>query len=208
MQIFNVSASIRRIVDVAEQFFLIGLYIWFLLRFLPEEFPPQELYTSLILLSEGVVLVFIICRHRTEKISLSIRDWIIALAGTMTPMLVDKGGELFLPTTGVTFIFIGFMIHFGAKLSLRRSFGIVPADRGIKCNGLYSFIRHPMYFGYSITHMGFLLAAPSIWNFTIYCFTWIFLVTRIIYEERLLSENPEYIEYRQRVHYRLIPKLF
>jgi hypothetical protein len=37
---------------------------------------------------------------------------------------------VFLPQLGFCVILIGLILHLGAKLNLRRSFGIVPADRG------------------------------------------------------------------------------
>ncbi|MGY0614176.1 methyltransferase family protein [Vibrio sp. FJH11] len=208
MQKLDVTPNINRIMDLTEQVTLIGLYAWLCFRLFPEELTSQYIYPLLILLSEGLVLVLVICRRKTQNISVKLSDWLVAYAGSFTVLLVDKGGEPFLPGIGVVLLLIGLMLHVGAKLSLRRSFGIVPADRGIKSDGLYRYIRHPMYFGYFITHIGFLLAVPSLWNFMLYCLTWALLITRIIFEERLLSKNSEYIAYQKKVHYRLIPKLF
>lgn len=57
--------------------------------------------------------------------------------------------------------------HVGAKLCLWRSFGLVAAHRGLKAGGLYAVVRHPMYAGYVISHVGYLLVAPSWWNLAI-----------------------------------------
>jgi protein-S-isoprenylcysteine O-methyltransferase Ste14 len=40
---------------------------------------------------------------------------------------------------------------------LGRSFGLLPAQRGLVVVGPYRFVRHPIYFGYLIGHIGFLL---------------------------------------------------
>ena len=40
-------------------------------------------------------------------------------------------------------------------MALGRSFGVAPANRGIVVRGPYSFVRHPIYTGYLITHTGF-----------------------------------------------------
>ena len=69
----------------------------------------------------------------------------------------------------------GLLLHLGAKLSLRRSFGIVAADRGIKIEGPYRLVRHPMYLGYMLVHLALLLAGPLWWNATIFALTWILL---------------------------------
>lgn len=208
MRQFTDSQQFRRLIDRIDQVLLVALYIWFCYRLLPHQFPPEQWYTTLILVSEGMVLVFVLLRHQTDKISVRPREWMIALFGTAFVLLVDDGGDPFMPALGQALMVTGVFIHVGAKLSLRRSFGIVAADRGIKSAGLYRFIRHPMYFGYFISHFGFLLAAPSVWNAFVYCGAWILFIARIFAEERILSENPDYRLYQAKVRYRLIPMLF
>lgn len=122
--------------------------------------------------------------------------------------MIAKGGDPIHGTVGVFLMWFGIYIHLGAKLSLRRSFGCVAADRGIKVQGLYTMVRHPMYFGYFTVHIGYLLIAPSWWNLAVYAVTWSLLVARIFAEERLLQRNPEYQEYSTHVRYRLIPLVF
>ena len=109
---------------------------------------------------------------------------------------------------GAFLLLFGFCIHLGAKLSLFRSFGVVPANRGLKVKGLYSLVRHPMYAGYFLTHIGFLLAVPTLWNFGIYICSWVLMVSRIYLEEELLSRSQDYQEYKKRVPYRIIPGVF
>ena len=40
------------------------------------------------------------------------------------------------------------------KISLGRSFGLIPANRGIVSTGLYRLARDSIYLGYLITHVG------------------------------------------------------
>jgi protein-S-isoprenylcysteine O-methyltransferase Ste14 len=65
-----------------------------------------------------------------------------------------------------------------------------------------------MYLGYMVTHVGFLLAAPSAWNAALYAVTWALLIVRIRFEERFLSFNPDYRTHCAKVRYRLIPNVF
>jgi hypothetical protein len=88
---------------------------------------------------------FLLIRRRTDKISPSPLDWAIAMGGTLAPVLVVDPETVFLSRLGVVLMLIGFVFHFCAKLALRLSFGIVPADRGLKSLGLYAFIRQPIY---------------------------------------------------------------
>ena len=48
------------------------------------------------------------------------------------------------------------------KLTLGRSFGLVPANRGVVIRGPYALVRHPIYSGYLITHLAFLVAHPTL----------------------------------------------
>ena len=51
-----------------------------------------------------------------------------------------------------------------AKVTLGRSFGLLPAARGLVTSGPYRVVRHPIYLGYLITHLAFVAANPTMWN--------------------------------------------
>src|SRR5918996_296129 len=55
----------------------------------------------------------------------------------------------------------GLMLVIAGKRTLGRSFGIAPGNWGIVIGGPYSFVRHPIYTGYLVTHLAFLLANPT-----------------------------------------------
>lgn len=198
---------IKCVADRADQFILIILFITLCFRLMPDGKLPENAYVLMILLSESVVIIFVLSRRNTDKISLNFYDWFIALTGTMIVQLIEPVENVFMPDFGLGLIILGFVIHFGAKLSLRRSFGIVPADRGIMSSGLYAIVRHPMYMGYFLSHMGYLFAAPSFRNALVYIVAWGLFIARIFAEEKLLDQNPDYQSYRQKVRYRFIPFL-
>jgi protein-S-isoprenylcysteine O-methyltransferase Ste14 len=102
----------------------------------------------------------------------------------------------------------GLYIQISAKLILGRSFGILAANRGIKVDGPYRVIRHPIYAGYTVTHIGFLLAFPSLWNAVLYSTELAIQITRLLREEFLLKQDQTYRDYASRVRYRLIPMIF
>src|SRR3954452_6784901 len=186
------AVSLRRAADRIDQLIAAGFYAWLCFRLLPKSFPPQHFYPLMLLLSEGMILLFLLIRRSTEKISVDPRDWIVAFGCTVLPLLVVNAETVFVPQVGAAVMLIGFIVQVGAKLNLRRRFGIVPADRGLQILGLYAVVRHPMYLGYMITHIGFLLAAPSAWNATVYAIAWLLFIRRIFLEERFLSANPDY----------------
>lgn len=193
------------VADRLDQIVTCMAFLWLCWRFLLSDPAPLHWYAIMLLASEGVIAFFVIIRRRTEVISVNLGDWVVALSGTALAMLVENQSGRLWPDLGFALILVGFVIHFGAKLSLRRSFGTVPADRGIKTNGLYALVRHPMYFGYMISHIGFFISVPSFWNAAVYILAWTFLISRIMREERLLLLNPEYAAYAEQTRYRFIP---
>jgi len=74
--------------------------------------------------------------------------------------------------------------------------------------GPYRFVRHPMYAGYTITHVGLLLAMPSIINTLLYAAALGLQIVRIQREERILCLDPAYKEFAARVRYRLLPLIY
>lgn len=89
-----------------------------------------------------------------------------------------------------------------ALISLGRSFGIAPADRGLRTVGFYRWIRHPLYASELCFYVGYLMANPSVRNLLGLVVCTIVLIGRIWREEQILEG---YERYAQQVPYRLIP---
>ena len=94
------------------------------------------------------------------------------------------------------------------KLTLGRSFGLVPANRGVVIRGPYALVRHPIYSGYLITHLSFLIAHPSWWNAVVIGIADTALILRALIEERVLNGDAEYQAYCRRVEWHLVPGVF
>jgi protein-S-isoprenylcysteine O-methyltransferase Ste14 len=121
---------------------------------------------------------------------------------------IEPGIRLVPETLAAGFQIAGILIQISAKLSLRRSFGILPANRGVVIRGPYRFLRHPMYFGYLVSDIGFILPNFGIQNLIVFVVHWMLQFGRIVQEERLLSKDASYREYMSRVRYRLIRGVF
>ena len=93
-------------------------------------------------------------------------------------------------------------------MSLGRSFGLIPANRGIVSTGLYRLVRHPIYLGYLITHVAFVAANPTLWNLALLLTADIALLARAVCEERTLARDDAYRQYQTRVRWRVVPGLF
>jgi protein-S-isoprenylcysteine O-methyltransferase Ste14 len=166
----------------------------------------------LILVGETAVVIFVLLRRPTQAISLRLGDWLLAIIATFTPLLimpVDTPAALqALIPLGVGLVVVGNAVQVAAKLFLRRSFGIAPANRGIKTGGMYKIVRHPMYAGYLLIHIGILVLMPTVHNFIIYSISWSAQIPRLLAEERLLSEDPAYRGLLAKIRWRLIPGVF
>lgn len=103
---------------------------------------------------------------------------------------------------------LGICWQIWAKLYLGRSFGLLPANRGIVSTGPYRIVRHPIYFGYFLNHIFFLLGNFSLHNLFLYGVLYFLQGIRIWKEESLLRKDPEYLAYMQKTRFRFIPGLF
>lgn len=133
---------------------------------------------------------------------------LVAFVGTFTPLFVRAPQMEPFIQGGAVLMWAGLALSLGAKLSLNRSFGMIAANRGVRSGGVYAFIRHPMYLGYAITHVGFMLVYPNLTNALLYLVTWTFQLLRIREEEKWLMQDPAYREYAGQVRYRLIPGVY
>lgn len=192
-----------KLILYAERIFLTLLSGWIIWRLAPHVAQhPQYL---LFLFTELVGVVLILTQRRGTS-STEMMPVVVAFVCTGIGLLVLESDVHLVPeSVSAALIFTGAVVALGAKLSLRRSFGIVPANRGVKRGGLYRFVRHPMYSGYMINQFGFLLYNFSSWNLAIYTVAWLSFWIRACEEEKFLSQDPEYRDYASQVKSRLLP---
>ena len=194
--------------DRLEQIGILLLWVLLVRRVIAASNP----LAPLILVAETAVVIFVLVRRPTEAISLRPGDWLLAIIATFAPLLIqpaDTPAALHaLIPLGVGLAVLGNLVQLAAKMFLRRSFGIAPANRGIKTDGIYKLVRHPMYAGYLLVHIGILLLMPTVFNFVVYTIGWTAQILRLLAEERLLSEDPVYRAFCAKTRWRLIPGLF
>jgi protein-S-isoprenylcysteine O-methyltransferase Ste14 len=82
----------------------------------------------------------------------------------------------------------------------------VESDQTVVSTRVYSVVRHPMYFGNVVLMIGIPLALGSYWGLVFVIGGLVALVTRILDEEKVLTQQlAGYLDYTQRVHFRLVP---
>jgi len=194
-----------QLTDRVERFVLIGLLGLLAYRLVPDvaSNPVNLLY----LVSETIVIIMVTFRRTAKEISRRSADWAIGFTGTLLPLIVVRSDGAVL-ADGSMLLLLGFGVAISAKLSLRRSFGVVAANRGVRTGGLYGLVRHPMYLGYFLTHLGFLLTNPVLWNAAVYLAWTACQLYRIRAEERVLSGDTAYEAFARRTRYRLVPFVY
>ena len=212
--------------DVIERAVVLILFLFLASRMLPQlarlittEIAYPELFwlaasknldAALLVISESLGVFLILTRRLATTVSAHPLDWALSLIAVTAPLLaVPAAASTFVPSQIPTVLmFAGMMIQISAKAALWRSYGLIPANRGVKTRGPYRFLRHPMYAGYTLIHIGFLLGFPSLQNFLLYLTTLLIEVARLLREELILRNDPLYREYAARVRYRLLPGVF
>jgi protein-S-isoprenylcysteine O-methyltransferase Ste14 len=165
---------------------------------------------ALLVTSESLGVLLILTRRLSKTVSKHLLDWALSFMAVNAPLLaVPAAASTFIPAQlATTLMFAGMIIQISAKIVLWRSYGLVPANRGVQTRGPYRFLRHPIYAGYTLIHIGFLLGFPSLQNFLLYLTTFLIEVARLMREELVLNKDPLYREYVSRVRYRVIPGIF
>jgi protein-S-isoprenylcysteine O-methyltransferase Ste14 len=167
-----------------------------------------RLSVLLIVFLEAISAMFFLLRRDPDETRHTWQTWTSTTLGSFAPLLLrptDAAADLL---AGEILQVGGFAMAIIALLSLSRSFGLLPAYRGIKSSGLYSVVRHPLYTAYVISFIGYLINNPSVANAAVIAFGTAFLVMRIHCEESLLLEYDDYSRYASRTRWRLIPAVW
>ena len=169
-------------------------------------------WTALLLLvAEGYTLMLVLLARRAIQRDLSVAALAATIyASSYVVLLGDTGTTRLAPEwVGAGLQLISMAWQFTAKVFLGRSFGLLPARRGLVMAGPYRVVRHPIYFGYLIGHIGFLLANFSWRNAAVLALLYVAQVIRIRREEAVLTSNDgDYGQYQQRVRWRLLPFVY
>jgi protein-S-isoprenylcysteine O-methyltransferase Ste14 len=196
--------------DLGARVVVIVLFTLMAIRIGGDFLATGRLTGLLLLASETLVVVLTVLRRGTSEVDRSYRARLLTALSIMGPVLVRPATVTALAPELATVLLsaAGLSVVIAGKLSLGRSFGLMPANRGVVSSGLYRLVRHPIYMGYLITHAGFLAANPTPWNIVMLVGADIALMWRAVCEEQTLGKDEAYRAYLQTVRWRIVPGVF
>ena len=151
---------------------------------------------------------FHVRKHTGPFVSTSAYAWLIALCGTVAPLMLrptDDPSDFSLATL-LQVIGLGMQVYI--IRALNRSSETAVARHGVRGDGLYCFVRHPLYVAFMFSQYGYVLNHASFYNLCVLAVITVFQVLRINEEERLLFEDEEFQAYVERTRWRIIPGVF
>lgn len=204
------AAERRDLADNAARLVIVLLFSLMVYRIGLNFLETGRLTGLLLLASEALVVVLTVVRRVPVSVDRSVRARMLTTIAMMGPPLVApaQSAPIVPDTISLSVCAVGLLVVIGGKLSLGRSFGLIPANRGIVSSGLYRVVRHPIYLGYLITHLAFVAAHPTLWNLALLAIADLAQMARAVCEEQTLAQDERYRAYQMRVRWRVVPGIF
>ena len=195
----------QRLGFVASNLLLAAMYLIFAYLHLTLFAATARPSLLLIVASESLLVVFVLIRRDPDATWHSWWTWLTMLGGTFGPLLFRPTAAAQDLLVGQAVQIAGLVLLIAAVTTLSRSFGLLPAHRGVKSDGLFRWVRHPLYMAYALVGLGYVINNFSVYNAVILTVATGFQVLRIRNEEAFLRRYPDYVAYAERTRWRIVP---
>jgi protein-S-isoprenylcysteine O-methyltransferase Ste14 len=168
-----------------------------------------EVASLLLCAMNALLVLFYLSRRRSHDVEARFKVVVLATLGTWGSLLYEAGEPLVpaLDRPCLVVMSVMLVVSLGGYLSLGRSWGIIPANRGVRTGGFYRVVRHPIYASYIVFDAVYALDQASWRNAAVALMIALVLYSRACYEEELLRRDPEYAAYASRTRYMLFPRV-
>jgi len=170
----------------------------------------HSIVALLLFLVNTLFAVLFVSRRGSLAVSENPKDWMITAATILLSLSlrVVGSGSIVCTALSQSIQGVGVAIILLSLSTLGRSFGLIPANRGVKTHGMYLYVRHPLYAGELLFYLGFLIGNFTPLNAVVVVCVLLGLNLRAGAEERLLKKDKTYEEYMGRVRFRFFPGLY
>ncbi|HUS59400.1 MAG TPA: methyltransferase [Planctomycetota bacterium] len=154
--------------------------------------------------------VLFVLRRSSLDVSENPKDWMITAATILLSLSLRVNGthQIALLAVSQAVQGVSVTIILLSLTALGRSFGLIPANRGVKTGGMYSYVRHPLYAGELLFYLGFIIGNFTAFNAVVCVCILLGLNVRAAAEERLLRKDDAYSHYMEHVRFRFFPGLY
>ncbi|MGH7341330.1 MAG: methyltransferase family protein, partial [Candidatus Rokuibacteriota bacterium] len=169
-------------------------FVWILYQRLTHE--AFDLPRIAFAVNFGLLFVTMAARRPPVRVTPKPLYWVTAFVATywgfMTFGFMEQGAQLapIVVTHGLALVSL--VIAVGARVSLGRNIGFVPAQREIVTSWAYALVRHPIYAGVFLSHAGIVLRTFTPLNALIMIIGVGLFVVKTFMEEDFLAEDPTY----------------
>jgi len=157
-----------------------------------------------------ILVITMVIRRPPKRVTPNPWYWLLAFVASYWLIFIifflEKGTPLVANWISNSLSILGVAIVIWARLSLGRNIGLVPAQRELVDRGAYGFVRHPVYTGFLVTQMAFVLRSFSPLNVLLMGLgVFWFIPVKSLVEEDFLRADPQYAAYMRKVRVRWIP---
>ena len=189
----------------------ITLALLFLLALMPANLNyGSRLADWIWLIGAGLMGLLVLVRIPPRTAMITPQTLIATGASMILPALMrpERSSSGLIATAAIGVELIGVTVSQVSRLYLGRRFALLPANRGIVTAGPFRLVRHPIYAGWLILSIGYVMTYPTVRNGLLVLSTLPFILWRIEQEESLLADDLVFRSYRARTRWRLVPFIY
>lgn len=159
-----------------------------------------------------LIIILLVIRRTPRRKVRGLLPRLTAIAGCLLPFttIALPRGDLSPLAKDLSSVIalLGVLASIAAVYYLGRSFSILPQARALMTDGPYRFVRHPLYLAEFVVLFGITWEIDQPWPLIVLVAAIAVQLTRIHFEEQVLSEEfPAYQEYAGRTA-RIIPGIY